>query len=65
MTVNRNHRWILSIRPVGQLTGDEFSWNEAPVKDAWSPQNAAHFGSPTPRSAAPSASLTGTPPTAP
>ena len=33
MTVNRNHQWILSIRPVGQLTGDEFSWNEAPVPE--------------------------------
>jgi len=31
MTVNRNRQWILSIRPAGQLTGDEFSWKEAPI----------------------------------
>jgi NADPH-dependent curcumin reductase len=33
MTVNRNRQWILSIRPAGQLTGDEFSWNEAPIPE--------------------------------
>ena len=33
MTVNRNHQWILAIRPAGQLTGDEFSWNEAPIPE--------------------------------
>jgi len=28
-----NRQWILSIRPAGQLTGDEFSWNEAPIPE--------------------------------
>ncbi|MEA2911922.1 MAG: hypothetical protein QOJ15_4003 [Bradyrhizobium sp.] len=31
MTANTNRQWILSIRPTGQLTGDEFSWKEAPI----------------------------------
>src|SRR5260370_20970440 len=30
---NKNRQWILSIRPAGQLTGDEFSWNEAPIPE--------------------------------
>jgi len=33
MTVNRNRQWILSIRPAGQMTGNEFSWNEAPIPE--------------------------------
>ena len=31
VTVNRNRQWILSVRPAGRLTGEEFSWNEAPI----------------------------------
>lgn len=34
------------------------SQDETPVKDARSPKMLAHFGSPSPRCAAPSASLT-------
>ncbi|MCF3947834.1 hypothetical protein [Acidiphilium iwatense] len=41
------------------------SQDEAPVKDVWFPQNAAHFGSPTPRCAAPAASLTAASPAEP
>jgi NADPH-dependent curcumin reductase CurA len=33
MTAKRNRQWILSIRPTGPMTGDEFSWNEAPIPE--------------------------------
>jgi NADPH-dependent curcumin reductase CurA len=31
MTEKKNRQWILKARPVGKLTGREFSWNEAPI----------------------------------
>jgi NADPH-dependent curcumin reductase CurA len=31
MTEGKNRQWILSARPAGKLTGDEFRWNEAPI----------------------------------
>src|SRR5882757_9541909 len=33
MTAKRNRQWILSARPTGQLTGGEFSWSEAPIRE--------------------------------
>jgi NADPH-dependent curcumin reductase CurA len=33
MPANANRQWILNIRPTGQLTGEEFSWNEAPIPE--------------------------------
>src|SRR5580700_6940662 len=31
MTDQKNRQWILSARPAGKLTGNEFRWNEAPM----------------------------------
>ena len=31
MTQNKNRQWVLSARPGGKLTGEEFRWNEAPI----------------------------------
>lgn len=31
MTEGKNRQWILSARPAGKLTGEEFRWNEAPI----------------------------------
>ena len=31
MTDQKNRQWILSARPAGKLTGNEFRWNEAPI----------------------------------
>jgi len=31
MTDRKNRQWILTARPAGKLTGEEFRWNEAPV----------------------------------
>src|ERR1700720_4331246 len=32
MTESKNRRWILNARPAGKLTGEEFLWNELPVR---------------------------------
>jgi NADPH-dependent curcumin reductase len=32
MTENKNRQWILNARPAGKLTGEEFLWNEAPMR---------------------------------
>jgi len=31
MTDRKNRQWILTARPAGKLTGEEFRWNEAPI----------------------------------
>jgi len=31
MTERKNRQWILTARPAGKLTGNEFRWNEVPV----------------------------------
>jgi NADPH-dependent curcumin reductase CurA len=33
MTEGKNRQWILNARPAGKLTGDEFRWNEAPIRE--------------------------------
>jgi NADPH-dependent curcumin reductase len=33
MSDNKNHQWILDTRPVGDLTGKEFRWNETPIPE--------------------------------
>lgn len=32
MTEGMNRQWILHARPAGKLTGEEFLWNEVPVR---------------------------------
>lgn len=31
MTKNENRQWLLGIRPTGNLTGEEFRWNETSI----------------------------------
>jgi NADPH-dependent curcumin reductase len=31
MTESKNRQWILTTRPVGKFTGEEFHWSEAPI----------------------------------
>ena len=31
MSDSKNRQWILAARPTGNLTGNEFRWNEAPI----------------------------------
>jgi NADPH-dependent curcumin reductase CurA len=31
MAENKNRQWILTARPVGKMSGEEFRWNEAPI----------------------------------